>query len=264
MQTKEETLVKELFDENGRCIPADIQAEHHVKTRRYFIFDQPEIDYELIYGRLTKHLAIQSVITAQEFAARAEKILDNLRQNPQTRNILNGVHVPFMLPAAENGDIGSLVEHTYINAVKSSFQELFPNNSFTNHHKAGLEGKLSMAVGSRHENLLNAQSEQLVVGYYFPCLMEYSVPAAIEQISHMPAQFLLAGGYDTSAALVGSPSLLLRKEGYPPVLWMAALDTEKAGVGYHYEAYGYNLTFNRKPHFDRVAESWASGLVVVG
>jgi hypothetical protein len=35
-------------------------------------------------------------------------------------------------------------------------------------------------------------------------------------------------------------------------------------VGYHFEAYGHNLTFNRRPHFGQAAEYWASGLVVLG
>lgn len=252
------------FDANGRCIPNDIAAEHHVETRRYFTFDQPAIDYDAIHARLVKHLAIKQPITAEDFAKRAEGVLDKLRDNPAYSNILNGIHVPFMLPVQESQDIGTQLDQRYINAVKASFEETFANNTFTNHYKDSLTGKLSIAIDSRHEHLITAQSEKIIVGYYFPCLMEYSVPAAIEQTATLPEQFLLAGGYDTSAALVGSPDLLLKKDGYPPVLWMTALDTEKSGVGYHYEAYGYNLTFNRKPHFDRVAESWTSGLVVLG
>ncbi len=254
----------EHFDSYGRCIPKGIESEHHTKTRRYFLFEQPEIDYDAIHSRLVKHLAIENPISSEEFANRAEDILDNLRGNPELSNILNGAHVPFMLPLQEREDIGNRLDQQYINAVKTSFEEKFSDNTFTNHHKDSLEGKLSIAKDSRHECLITAQSEQLIVGYYFPSLMEYSVPAAIEQTANLPEQFLLAGGYDTSAALIGSPDLLLRKDGYPPLLWMAALDTEKSGVGYHYEAYGYNLTFNRKPHFNRVAESWASGLVVLG
>jgi len=254
----------EYFDINGRCIPHGINSEHHVQTRRYFIFEQPQIDYDAIHARLVKHLGIENPISSQEFAERAEKILEGLRDDPQCRNILNGVRVPFMLPVQERADIGERLEQHYISAVKASFEEVFSKNSFTNHHKDGLSGKLSIAVDSRHERLIAAQGEQVVVGYYFPCLMEYAVPAAIEKTGQLPEQFILAGAYDTSAALVGSPDLLLRKSGYPPVLWLAALDSEKSGVSYHYEAYGYNLTFNRKPHFDRVAESWASGLVVLG
>ena len=33
-----------------------------------------------------------------------------------------------------------------------------------------------------------------VVGWYFPCLSEFSVPAAIEQMAGLPANLLLAGG----------------------------------------------------------------------
>lgn len=252
------------FDANGRCIPNGITSEHHVETRRYFTFNQPTIDYDTIHARLVKHLAIKQAITTEEFSSRAENILGKLRDNPACSNILNGVHVPFMLPKQAGQDIGAQLDQRYISAVKTAFEETFASNTFTNQYKDDLAGKLSIAVDSRHEHLITKQSEQVVVGYYFPCLMEYSVPAAIEQTAKLPEQFLLAGGYDTSAALVGSPDLLLRKDGYPPVLWMTALDTEKSGVSYHYEAYGYNLTFNRKPHFDRVAESWTSGLVVLG
>ena len=99
---------------------------------------------------------------------------------------------------------------------------------------------------------------------YLPCLLEYSIPAALEQMATLPEHFLLAGGLDTSAAFVSLPGLLLRKDGYPPLLWFSGLAAEKDGVGYHYEAYGYNLTFNRRAHLGKVAEYWASALVVLG
>ena len=89
-------------------------------------------------------------------------------------------------------------------------------------------------------------TKDVVVGYYYPCMMEYSIPAAIECINTLPSQFLLAGGFDTCSAFIGSPNLLLRTNGYPPLLWMTALKTDKEDVGYHIEAYGYNLTFRSK------------------
>ncbi|MBV5349669.1 hypothetical protein JZU71_00435, partial [bacterium] len=101
-----------------------------------------------------------------------------------------------------------------------------------------------------------------MVGHYFPCLLEYSVPATIEQLQNTPSEILLAGGFDTCAAFIGSPDLLLKSQDYPPLIWLAALEAERKDVGYHFEAYGYNLTFNRRPHFGQVAEYWASGLVV--
>lgn len=252
-----------LFDEHGRCIPTGISAPAHRKTRRYFALVQPEIDHAAIHARTSRHLGNLN-ITPEEFARRAEAIRNNLQATPQTREILKGVGVPFLLPRATHADYGEALERVYIAAVHDAFAEKFPQYRFTNHHKDSLSGKLGIAAGSRHERLIQALQDGPVVGYYFPCLTEYSVPAALERMATLPSQFLLAGGFDTSAALVGSPNLLLRTDGYPPLLWMAALKTEKELVGYYYEAYGYNLTFNRRPHFGQAAEYWASGLVVLG
>lgn len=253
-----------LFDEHGRCIPVGLTASAHRKTRRYFTFAPQVVVYSDIYTRIKHHLGIADTISADEFAERAEGILLKLRSDPATQNITHGVGVPFFLPKATYGDYGETLERVYLNAVENAFKDKLPQYDFVNHHKGGLAGKLNVALGSRHERLLEAMQKDYVVGYFFPCLTEYSVPAAIEQIQTLPEQFLLAGGFDTCAALIGTPDLLLRTDGYPPLLWLTALLGEKEQVGYHFEAYGYNLTFNRKPHFDQVAEYWASGLVVLG
>lgn len=252
-----------LFDEHGRCIPSGNVAPVHRKTRRYFALAQPEIDHAAIHARTSRHLGGID-ITPDEFARRADAIRQNLQNDPRTRDIAKGVGVPFLLPRATCADYGDALEHVYIEAVRNAFLEKFPQYRFTNHHKDGLSGKLGIAPGARHERLVQAMQQGAVVGYFFPCLTEYSIPAAIERTAALPEQFLLAGGFDTSAALIGSPDLLLRTDGYPPLLWLAALQTEKELVGYHYEAYGYNLTFNRRPHFGQAAEYWASSLVVLG
>ncbi len=253
-----------LFDEHGRCIPAGISAPAHRTTRRYFALTQPAIDYAAIHARTTKYLGTPGDIGVEEFARRADAILLKLRDNPQMRDIANGAGVPFLLPRATHPDYGDALEHVYIEAVRNAFTEEFPQYRFTNHHKGSLAGKLGIAPGSRHERLIQAMQAGPVVGYYFPCLTEYSVPATRERMASLPGEFLLAGGFDTSAALVGTPGLLERSDGYPPLLWLAALQAEKELVGYYYEAYGYNLTFNRRPHFGQAAEYWASGLVVLG
>ncbi len=253
-----------LFDVHGRCIPSELAAAAHRKTRRYFAFAQPEINYANIHARITSRLGIPTGISAMEFERRAEAILQRLRDDPMTSGIANGVRVPIILPKASYPDYGEALEQIYLPAVNNAFAEKFPEYNFVNHHKSGLAGKLGVASQSRHQRLLAAMQQDRVVGYFFPCLTEYSIPAVLEQIGKLPEQFLLAGGFDTSAALIGSPDLLLRTDGYPPLLWLAALSGEKENVGYHFEAYGYNLTFNRRPHFGQVAEYWASGLVVLG
>lgn len=267
MQVMEKTALatdNSWFDEHGRLIPRNLQSPVFEKSRRYFSLTQPQIDYAKMHARLTQYLNIDASVSVDEFRFRAEKILEKLRADPLTRLILNGVHVPFMLPIEAASDIGSLLDNKYIPAVGAAFSEVFPDKGFTNHHKGGLTGKLAIALGSRHERLLQAQQSAVLVGVYFPCVLEYSVPAALEQMAQLPEQFLLAGGVDTASAMIAAPDLLLRKEGYPPVLWMAALDAEKTGAGYHFEAYGYHLTFNRRVHFDQPAESWACGLVLLG
>jgi hypothetical protein len=253
-----------LLDEHGRCIPSGLNTEVHQKTRRYFAFTQPEIDYTAIHARISQHLGIAEAISAGEFEQRSSAILQKLRDDPATRNITEGVSVPFFLPRASYPDYGGSLDDIYLPAVKGAFSDKHPKYTFVNHHKSGLAGKLSVAPGSRHQQLVTAMQREQIVGYFFPCLTEYSIPAALEQTGKLPEQFLLAGGFDTCAALIGSPDLLLSIKGYPPLLWLAALSGEKENVGYHFEAYGYNLTFNRRPHFGQVAEYWASGLVVLG
>lgn len=252
-----------LFDAHGRCIPGKLAAPVHSRTRRYFSLPHPISSHADIHARLTRFLGIDN-ISLDEFTRRAQAILERLEDDPQTRSITASAHVPFMLPQADYADYGNALEQIYLPAIQSSFQSKLPQYAFTNHHQATLTGKFSLSPGTRHERLLQAMHRGPVVGYFFPCLTEYSVPAAIEQVNAMPPQFLLAGGFDTSAALVGSPDLMLRKDGYPPLLWLAALHSENPQAGYHYEAYGYNLTFNRRVHFGQAAESWASGLVVLG
>ena len=252
------------FDEHGRRIPPESGFAVHHQTRRYFVCDQPQIDYAASHHRIATHLGAEHPLSATAFETRAEAILEGLRRDPRTRRITSGVGVPFFLPKAACDDIGRQMDAVYLKGVQGAYQERFPAYDFVNHHAGGLEGKLSITPGSRHERLLDEMSRSDVVGYYFPCLLEYSIPAALEQMEALPENLLLAGGFDTCAALAGSPDLLLRTDGYPPLLWLAALSGEKAGIGYHFEAYGYNLTFNRRAHLDQAAEYWASGLVAIG
>lgn len=253
-----------LFDTDGRRTPPALIAAAHKETRRYFKIVQPEIDYAAIHARIAKRLEIPDALPAVDFEKRATAILTKLNSDPRTQGITAGVHVPFFLPQASYADYGDALEKIYLKGVSGAYRDVLPKYEFVNHHKSGLAGKLSVAPGSRHERLVQAMQHSQIVGYYFPCLLEYSVPAAIEQMASLPGQFLLAGGFDTASAFVGSPNLLMRQDGYPPLLWLGAMLGEKEMIGYHFEAYGYNLTFNRRPHLGHAAESWASGLVVLG
>lgn len=253
-----------LFDEHGRRIVGQLGHPANATSRRYFRIEQPAIDYATIFGRISRHLGKPVNLTAADFEARAQAILAQLEGIPALKNLSQGVHVPFFLPRNHHEDIGNALETTYIPAVGTSFAENFPQYRFDNHHKGGLEGKLKAHQASRHDTLIEKFNAADIVGYYFPCLTEFSVPATLEQMADLPANLLLAGGYDTCAALVGSPGLLQRREGYANMLWLAALQGEADDAGYYFEAYGQNLTFNRRVHFGQVSEYWASGLVILG
>ncbi len=251
------------FDEFGRCLPGAITLPAHPRSRRYFVLTPPPIDYPTIHARLCSHLGAGVQMSADEFAARAGAILRRLEADQRSAPITRGVAVPFILPRGQVPDIGSVLEQHFLPAVADAFHEKFPDHCFTNHNKAGLGGRLSAQPDSRHERLIDAMADKDVVGVYFPCLSEYSIPAALQRTATLPEHFLLAGGFDTCAALVGAPELLRRTDGYPPLLWLGALASEKEGIGYHFEAYGYNLTFNRRAHLGHAAEYWSSGLSVL-
>ncbi len=253
-----------LFETGGRCSPDGLQAPAHVATRGYYDLVQPALDYAAIHARAAAAFGGDDLPDVESFRQRAEAILARLRDNPAARGILAGVHVPFLLPKASHVDIGTALETRYLPAVRDSYKATLPTYDYVDHHTQRLDGHYGVAVDSRHDRLIDAMAADAVVGWYFPCLGEFSVPAMIERVATLPDDFLLAGGYDTCAALVGSPDLLMRRNGYPPLLWLAALSGAKAGESHYFEAYGYNLTFNRRMHFDQAAEYWNAGLVVLG
>lgn len=251
-----------LFDANGRCLPSNVAAPVHTASRGYFGLVQPTLDYALIHQRFVTAFVGEEIPSIEESKRRWEAIIKRLGNDVACAGILAGVRVPFLLPRNTHDDIGESLQERYLPALKRSFAAALPDYDFVDHHTAALNGQLTMIDVSRHERLVSAMQQGVVVGWYFPCLTEYSVPAMLERIKTLPENFLLAGGYDTCAALIGSPDLLLHRDGYPPLLWLSALSTARDGEGHYFEAYGYNLTFNRRMHFNEVAEYWNGGLVV--
>lgn len=253
-----------LFDAQGRCYPDGLSAPVHLATRGYFGLMQPQVDYAAIHTRFAAAYGAAALPAVDVFRGRADAVLKRLAEKQECRNLLKGVHVPFVLPRAQHKDIGEALRTRYIPALHKAFKATFPDFDFVDHHSTHLDGQLQLVPDSRHERLIAAMESDSVVGWFFPCLSEYSIPAAVERMARLPENFLLAGGYDTCAALTGSPDLMLRRDGYPPLLWLAALAGAKTGEGHYFEAYGYNLTFNRRMHFGEAAEYWNSGLVVLG
>lgn len=257
-------ITKNLFDEFGRLTPVDIKHQAHKETRRYFNCDQPEIDYSAIYSRLNTYLGADKNFKDNEFEDKAEQILKEIEDNELLNGMLKGVKVPFFIPKNENlNDIGEALEDFYLKKVEASYNDFYPEYEFKNHYRLGLKNKLEVQEGSHYNFLIDRLKKETVVGYFFPCLSEYSIPAAIEASQKLPENFVLSGGFDLSASFIGTPDLLMRKDGYPPLFWLAGLKTDNATHNFHFETYGYNLTFNYRPHLDMAAEYWWCGISVI-
>ena len=248
------------FDENGRCNPAGVQSDVYTKSRNYFKIVQPQIDLDAIYNRVTVHLP-GHFPTREAFKSRYLEIIQSIKDNPDVAGALKGVCVPFMLPQSIVVDEGAVLEDTYLSALFRAYKHEFPEFEFRDHHKSKLDGRLTVVEGTRHFELLEKLREAPVVGVLFPAMREFSVPAAIDKMAQLPASFSLAGGIDTCAALIANPSLLIRKDGYSPLLWCGSL-ASNPGEGYYFEAYGNDLTFNRRMHFDKASEPSTCSLVV--
>jgi MoaA/NifB/PqqE/SkfB family radical SAM enzyme len=252
-----------LFDEFGRCIPKGINSQINIKSRRYFYIKKKNINLDESFQRITKFLPSDSYPTIQEYKEKISQIRDGFNIEEEAIGILNGNCIPFMLPKIESDDIGEEFENKFLPAVSNSYKDFFPNYEFTTHHHNSMAGTLETVKGSRHDNLVKKLKDQSVIGCYFPALSEYSVDAAIEIMSKLPERIILAGAYDTAAALISCPDLLYNEEHYAPLLWLSGVKA-KQGEAKYFEAYGYNLTFNRRMHLSKNSEYFTSGITLLG
>jgi len=251
-------------DGQGRLLPNGVTAPANPVSRHYFRFACPELDYAAIHARTASAFGAEGLPDAAEFQARAEAVLAQLREDVGFSGLLDGTPAPFLLPTASHADVGGALTDRYLPAVAKGFTEAYPKQEFKSPFASDLSGKLSVVAEGRHQRLIEAMANGPVVGWYIPCLQEYSIPAAIERVAALPKRFLLAGGYDSCAVLIGNPGLVVNCNHYPPLLWLAGLAGEAPGVGYHFEAYGQDLLFNRRAHRGQLSEFWNSAIVVLG
>ncbi len=254
----------QLFNEYGRCQPQNIQSLVHAQSRRYFYCEQPDTNLDEVYNRTTQALG-KCELSLDDFKKQAQELLTSLESRSELQGILGGVKVPFLIPKDENlDDVGTALEKKYLGAVEKAYQSFYPKYEFKSHFKDTLEGRVDVKEGSRHQTLLDKAKKQDVVGWYFPCLTEYSVPASLEQMQYLPEDALLAGGIDLCSVFIGNPALLMNKKGYSPLLWLSALQDKKHEDGaFHFEPYGYNLNFNHRHHYNQCAEYWWGGLTFI-
>jgi len=255
-------MMKDLFDEFGRCLPGNDVGPAHSKTRRYFQCTQPEINLQSIYKRALSILGPADDISFDEFQQRINTALDSLNKG-DTINMTKGAFIPFLLPVNSGlDDLGTAMHQHYLPALKSAFHEELPESEFTI-EVPNLSERLSLREGTNHCELMDRIRKESIAGIVFPCMTEYSIPAALQQINLLPEQCITSGAVDITAALIAAPTLLLRNEGYPPTLWLTAIQGESENIGYHYEAYGYNLKLYRRAHLGQASEYWWQSVTVL-
>ena len=260
-------MSEKYFQLDGRCATNLTKHKVYSKSRKYFELDKDRvknISIDKIYDNYKKFLNIDPKLSNERFGKEISEIKQKLQNNQDHKNILNGISIPFILPKNDQDDIGENLQKIYLPALKKAFSDVFSNYEFINHCKQDLKNKIKLWNNTRNEKILKKLKSEDVVGLLFPCLNEFSFPAAIETLNNLPDCFLLAGAYEVIASLIGYPALLRRDKGYPPLLWFSSLrNSENSNISYHLEPYGYNLTFNKRAHLNLAAEYWWHSLVVV-
>jgi len=262
-----------LFDEQGRRLPYDGMRVYNVVSRRYYKLNQPDFRFDAVLGRLNEHVKTGEFTSAKRFESACLDLKRSIESDVSLRNIFKGVHVPFAIPRdAREIDIGEELEDRWLPAVERSFTRSFPEY----HFKAAVQGDLPLKMNlrvegkSRYEQFLQARRRGVVVGWYFPeALQEYDVASQRRQTDTLPLQerLVLSGGFDTAAALVGSPELLINREFYPPILCLSAFQHVDERLMLCFKAYGLSLEFwcmsqMLTPTTTQVSEQWAGGLTL--
>ena len=250
------------FDVNGRCNPNGLTKSTHKKVRNYFKIKQPKLELDEIYDRFNNFLPGE-YLSKKDFKEKINSLLKKIKLDSTLKNMLNGTHVPFMFPKVSFNDLGIFSNDILLLAVKKSFESSFAGRSFTNHYSGDMKDTFIEFCESNQNLFKDNFSKRPSVGLYFPVMREYSVAASIERTKTLPSGLILSGIVDTSCALIGSPDLLINDDAYPPLLWIAGEKNNKNEESFCFEAYGWNLTFNKRVHFNKATEQSTCGLSIL-
>ena len=262
-----------LFDDNGRRIPYEGMRVFNKVSLQYYKINQPKINFEEILSNSKRHANIDQNITLESFEQTCVDLKKKIKENSLFKNLFKGVHIPFVCPrSSSESDLGEELEKVALPSVASSFKEAYPDL----HCKATLQGgsqlsgRLGVTPDSRYEDFITIHKSKTIVGWYFPqALQEYDIASQAAQMKTIPVYdgLVLSGGIDISAALVGSPGLLVNENDYPPVLCLSALKHEDEHLMLCFKSYGRHLEFwgmsqMLTPEITQVSEQWSGGLTL--
>ena len=263
------------FSNLGRRVPEAGMRVFNQTPSEYYRLNQPNLAYAEILGRLKKQGMAPVDISDKSFQSHARLLLDIMKVSRDYRNLLNGVHIPFVFKDSHKlPDLGRHIEDHLLPSVQKSFNEEFPQSHFKAvlQSNSELQGSIKIASHSGYESFLEATQQGVVVGWYFPqALQEFDVDSQRRQMETLPqlndAQVCLSGAVDICAAVVGSPHLLISEDFYTPILCMSALEHIDPRMVLLLKAYGPHLEFwcmtqMLTKELTQVSEQWSGGLCV--
>ena len=260
-----EPVKQTLFDKHGRRIPPKgLNANVCDADYDYHVVQPTQIDYaerlRLAHEALGSDVEETWWPSAEEFQQKTEEVLEDLREDEQCSQILQGPHFPICIPQMAVEDYGQMLDEMLLPAAERAYKRAYPDRKFYNHRKGELQGELEIWSGSKHEQVLSAVREGPVLGVYFPqALQGYSINADREQMAGLPEKMSLSGGLDTLFAWLMYASELLRDEKTP---WFDMAALMWRGWSLYGNAYGGNAEFHVNRYLDPAGDFTAAGVFV--
>lgn len=250
------------FDTQGRLNPAGLSARANPTSRRYFRVNETPPDLGSIYARTCAYLGPCDDLSLTDFKHKVAELQSYLASNQALRPLLQSPMLPFILPQGSIGADAKGALGRYLKGVETSFQDCSPGSQFTDHSIDAWKDQFSTNPQSRAQLLTERSDRASVVGLFMPALSEFSIPAAFEAIDALPSSLTLSGFFEIAAALVGTPRYLINPDAYSPLLWAAANIGSDMPGGFHFAAYGNDMTFNYRAHLGEASEYWWCGLAI--
>jgi hypothetical protein len=255
-------------DLNGRVIPTGSERVYSTTDRRYFCLEQPKLDLPAIYQRFVNFFGTDPFVDldSSEFTRQVEQLKSEVQADSSLSNLLQGIYVPFFLPKLalfKDSPLKQLVV-----AAGRSFEDSYPNFEFRFLADNDLDAMLELRQDSRWENIYKIWTERSVVGLYFPtALSGFAIPDHTVALSRLAKNFILSGIPEAASAFVGTPGLLMKSDGkYPNLLALTAFlskEQSQSHMFYFFEAYGWNLYFNKRSQIGAVSEYYSGGISVI-
>ena len=257
-----------IFDANGRLVPSDSDFVYSNVDRRYFSLEQPPLDLRTIYKRFTTAFGGQISVSEQSFIEKVENLSQQLSTDSANKELLNGVHVPFVIPAHfSQMDLGEAFSNL-VASVEKSFEAEFPQYEFKDFTEKNYLKNVQHVEGSRLEVAYSKIENGDLIGLYFPSVFAgYAIVSQRSAIKGLEGKFALSGLLEVASALIGSPSLLMKAgENYPNGLALAgvqSIDINSENNFWYFESYGFNLNLNYRSMVGPASEYFSGGITLV-